>query len=189
MYGIAYSYIKFTDRTNCKVAWCIVPFARKTTTQIHAGLFSPRVIRLSWHKVGVCHWIHYLTACVWWCHSPDELRSTSGICALSSCPEEVPPSGDVFKASDQCWIWKYSRKPIGLMWIRLQCLVQHSVILLYTQDLVTGSGVHRVWLGGLSPPNSEISPSKIMSRSPPKSYNGAASCSAGVANVHSLWFC
>jgi len=39
---------------------------------------------------------------------------------------------------------------------------------------------------GAETPNSEISPSKIMSRSPPKSYNGAASGSAGVTSVHSL---
>jgi len=45
--------------------------------------------------------------------------------------------------------------------------------------------MYRVGLRGLRPQTQKLAP-KIMSRSPPKSYNGAASGSAGIASVHSL---
>jgi len=99
------SYIKFTDRTVFPATGYVIPFVRKTASQMHAR-FSDSAVRLSLTPVGVIHYRHCITVRVRWRQSPHECGPSSRVYTLSSRPERHSPAAVLIAITLYC-LWKY----------------------------------------------------------------------------------
>jgi len=96
-----YSYVNFTDRTECPENPTIMPCIIVTTNETYAVLVWI-ISWFCWMPVGVCHQMHRITEWVW---SPDERWVGSGVHTLTSRPVDCTKC--IVVASSQCCLYKY----------------------------------------------------------------------------------